>query len=75
MFRQGDAFITELYVRPTHRRTGIGAAALEECENLARQCGASALHLMARNDNAAALRLYEGAGFTTPPRRFFTKSL
>ena len=37
--------------------------------------GARALHLMVRPDNEAAVRLYRGAGFGSPPRLFMTKTL
>ena len=70
-----DAFLTELYLLPSTRGRGLGRRALPLIEGLARQHGAHALHLMVRPDNHAALQLYRGAGYSSPPRTFLTKEL
>jgi ribosomal protein S18 acetylase RimI-like enzyme len=70
-----DAFLTEFYLVPAARGRGLGRAALELVERRAAERGARALHLMVRHENAAAMRLYEGAGFVSPPRRFMSKVL
>lgn len=70
-----DAFLTELYLRPERRGAGLGRRALAEAEALARAHDVRALHLAVRPDNAAALRLYRGAGFIDPGRIMLTKPL
>jgi ribosomal protein S18 acetylase RimI-like enzyme len=70
-----DAFLTELYLLPATRGRGLGRRALPLIEELARASGARALHLMVRPENHAALQLYRGAGYSSPPRTFLTKEL
>src|SRR5262249_19572470 len=70
-----DGFLTEIYLVPEARRRGAGRALLLGVERAARDAGAHALHLMVRHENAPAIALYEGAGYTTPARRFMTKVL
>lgn len=69
-----DAFLTELFLTAEARGQGIGGAAMAAIEGVTRAHGAHALHLMVRPENAAALRLYRGAGFETTPRLFLTKT-
>jgi ribosomal protein S18 acetylase RimI-like enzyme len=70
-----DAFLTEIYVQTEHRGRGQGRRLLSAVEAVARAEGARALHLMVRSENLVALRLYESAGYTSPPRVFYTKVL
>jgi len=70
-----DSFLTELYLVPGARGQGLGRAALEAAETLARVHGARALHLMYRVENVAAGRLYLSHGYTSPPRVFLSKVL
>lgn len=70
-----DAFLTELYLLPQTRGRGLGRKALPLIEQLAREHGARALHLMVRPENLAAVQLYRGAGYSSPPRTFLTKDL
>jgi ribosomal protein S18 acetylase RimI-like enzyme len=70
-----DAFLTELYLVAGARGRGIGRDALAQIEIFASERGARAIHLMVRPDNERAVRLYGGAGFTSPPRIFLTKEL
>jgi ribosomal protein S18 acetylase RimI-like enzyme len=70
-----DAFLTELYLLPAARGRGLGRRVLPLIEELARAQGARALHLMVRPENLAALQLYRGAGYSSPPRTFLTKDL
>ena len=57
-----DGFVDDLYVRPDHRRQGLGRAALKalfaECE----QHGVRALHVEVGRDNAPAEALYKSLG-------------
>ena len=70
-----DAFLTELYLAPSHREKGLGGVVLSRLEEVARQHGARALHLMVRNENTRAQRLYASAGYLSPNRRFLSKVL
>lgn len=74
-FAGRDAIVTELYVKPEHRRHGVAHAALAEIDRAARALGVGAIHLGVRPDNGAAFRLYEGAGFSTSRHVFLTKLL
>jgi GNAT superfamily N-acetyltransferase len=70
-----DAFLTELYLLPSARGRGLGRRALPLIEELARRRGARAVHQMVRPEKHAALQLYSGAGYSSPPRTFLTKDL
>jgi ribosomal protein S18 acetylase RimI-like enzyme len=70
-----DAFLTELWLEPDARGRGLGREALALVEETARRAGARALHVLVRHENAVARRLYDGAGFTSPPRAFLSKTL
>lgn len=64
-FRRGSA-LARLYsiaTAPLARGRGVGAALLGAAEAAARQRGCRALRLEVRVDNAAAIGLYERAGF------------
>jgi ribosomal protein S18 acetylase RimI-like enzyme len=70
-----DAWITDFYVRPSHQGRGIGKQALSLLEPLAREHGAGAIHLMVRQDNEVAQKLYRSRGFAPNPRVAWIKSL
>jgi ribosomal protein S18 acetylase RimI-like enzyme len=70
-----DSFLTELWIQPAARGRGLGAAALDALQDLARQHGAHAMHLMVRTANPRARSLYERAGFQSPARLFLSKPL
>ncbi|PYS48316.1 MAG: hypothetical protein DMF68_13560 [Acidobacteria bacterium] len=57
-----DAFIDDLFVRPSYRRRGVGRAALnalfDECERR----NVLAVHVEVGHDNAAAKALYSSYG-------------
>ena len=55
--------VLRLAVREDARRRGIGSALLGELANMAQSSGAEKLCLEVRSRNAAAIALYEGAGF------------
>jgi ribosomal protein S18 acetylase RimI-like enzyme len=57
------AYVSDLAVLGTHRRSGIGRALLERAEAFARERGATTLRVGVRSHNAAARRLYRAAGF------------
>lgn len=70
-----DAFLTELYLLPEARGRGLGREVIAMIEALAVERGARALHLVVRPENEPAVRLYQSAGFDTPPRVLMTKGL
>lgn len=57
-----DAFIDDLYVRPVHRRQGLGRQALSALFAACGQLGVRAVHVEVGRDNVAAQALYKGFG-------------
>jgi GNAT superfamily N-acetyltransferase len=55
--------IRDLFVLPTHRRLGVGAALLASVRAAAIESGALRLVLQTEDDNDAALRLYAKSGY------------
>jgi ribosomal protein S18 acetylase RimI-like enzyme len=74
-FHGRDAFVDELYVRPTHRGRGLGADALNLLETACREEDVRALHLEVSDANLPAQTLYRRQGFTEHGRRLMTKWL
>lgn len=70
-----DAFLTELFIEPRARGQGLGNQAMNHVEGVAHNYGARALHLMVRNENVVARRLYQSHGYVSPPRIFLSKQL
>jgi ribosomal protein S18 acetylase RimI-like enzyme len=64
-FRKGSARarLYSIATAPAARGRGIGAGLLAAAEHAARERGARALRLEVRQDNAAAIALYERAGY------------
>jgi ribosomal protein S18 acetylase RimI-like enzyme len=58
-----EAYLAELYVVPALRGQGIGRALLEACMATARERGADYMDLGTSEDDVAARKLYESAGF------------
>ena len=65
LFRKGSsrARLYSLVVAPEARGQGLGARLLDEVETEARARGCTELRLEVREDNDAAIRLYEQSGF------------
>jgi len=55
--------LNDLFVAPAARKTGVGAALLEEAKRVAAQYGALALTLSTAVDNQAAQHLYKSNGW------------
>ncbi len=70
-----DAFVDDLFVRPAHRRRGLGRAALDTLVAECRRRGVQALHLEVARDNQSAKALYEGFGFRGNDRQLLTLRL
>jgi ribosomal-protein-alanine N-acetyltransferase len=69
MLAPGEAQILNISVVPDARRQGFGRALLHQFLDDARQFGAEQCFLEVRVSNAAAIALYEGAGFARVARR------
>lgn len=68
-----DAFIDELYLRPSDRHQGIGTQPLHFLEKTCRQLNLKALHLEVDRRNPRARALYDRLGFETPDRVLMTQ--
>ena len=55
-------FVVDLYVRPAARGHGLGRALMAEAEALCRAAGGGAVLWAVLNQNAAAMKFYEGLG-------------
>jgi ribosomal protein S18 acetylase RimI-like enzyme len=60
-----DCWLEDLYVAPTARRSGVGAALVEAALERARERGCRRIELDTSESNAAAIALYERYGFST----------
>jgi ribosomal protein S18 acetylase RimI-like enzyme len=67
-FAGPDAFLTEIFVDPPQRGSGLGARLLDATSRALRERGAAAVTLLVRPENVAARRLYARAGFRELPR-------
>jgi ribosomal protein S18 acetylase RimI-like enzyme len=67
------AFIEDLYIKPEHRKQGLGRQALEVAEAECRKRGVLALHLEVEERNNPANTLYERFGFRAPDRKLLSK--
>ncbi|MGD0644078.1 MAG: ribosomal protein S18-alanine N-acetyltransferase [Candidatus Bathyarchaeia archaeon] len=55
--------IITINVAPDYRRKGIASKMLEEIESIFKQKGITECHLEVREDNGAALKLYQKTGY------------
>jgi ribosomal protein S18 acetylase RimI-like enzyme len=62
------AYIETIEVAPDRRKTGVGAELLSRIEASALEVGIYAVALHVDEQNATAIRLYEGAGYTQTGR-------
>lgn len=58
-----EGYIGNVCTAPQHRRRGVARALLAELRARAERLGLAFLTLEARSSNAAAIALYEGAGY------------
>ncbi|WP_340108225.1 GNAT family N-acetyltransferase [Pikeienuella sp. HZG-20] len=59
-----EAELLAIAVAPSRQRAGLGAALLDSALLEAATCGAAIMHLEVAADNAGAMALYLGRGFT-----------
>lgn len=64
----GSWYVNALAALPEYRGQGVGTALLDEAERLAMETGAPALSLIASEENAGAVRLYENTGYRSCDR-------
>jgi ribosomal protein S18 acetylase RimI-like enzyme len=69
------AELTELYVQPSYRRRGLGRALVQESERMAKERGATEIHLLTGVGNTAGQALYSRLGYIKRPHLSFQKSL
>jgi ribosomal protein S18 acetylase RimI-like enzyme len=60
--------LNDLFVRPDHRRRGVGRALMDACERLARETSSARVVLETSNDNFVAHMLYESLGYKVDDR-------
>ena len=63
-----EAFVDELFIRPSVRRRGIASEVLSAISGSLRDVGVMALHLEVDREDAATQRLYARAHFTLRDR-------
>ena len=74
-FAGPDAFVTELYVDPAHRRRGLAESLLRALVRRMQRQRVTALHLVVRPTNRRARQLYAKVGFALVPRVMMTRVL
>lgn len=70
-----DAFVDDLFVRPRHRRRGLGKALLAALFDECRRRGVLAVHAETGADNLAARALYAAFGMGDRKRLLLTAKL
>lgn len=72
-FHGRDAFIDELYIRPSHRGRGWGTGAMRHAERVAHSENVQAIHLEVGHRNVAAQAFYRRQGYSDHERHLMTK--
>lgn len=74
-YKGPDAFLDELYLRPSYRRQGIGTQAIAFAEATCRARRIRALHLEVEHRNLKAQKFYKKTGYELHDRALMTKWL
>src|SRR5258707_10231131 len=74
-FSGRNAVVDELYLEPAHRGRGLGTKALAAAEELCRELGIRAIHLVVERYKKDAQALYRRLGFVAYDRVLMTKVL
>jgi ribosomal protein S18 acetylase RimI-like enzyme len=69
------AELTELYVQPSFRRRGLGRDLVQESERMAKEQGATRIHLLTGVENMAGRALYTTLGYIKESELLFHKCL
>lgn len=72
-YRGRDAILDEFFVKENYRQQGIGKRALRFIEEVCRELGVQALHLVLERGNTNAQAVYRKAGFIDHDRYLMTK--
>lgn len=76
LFRAGDVMLlSDIYVLPEQRRSGVAGALMEHAETLARRQGCERMSLMVGDVNNAALVTAARSGFSEHDELLFNKTL
>lgn len=70
-----NAVVDELYLAPGHRGHGLGTKALAAAEEVCRELGIRAIHLVVERYKKEAQALYRRLGFVAYDRDLMTKTL
>ena len=60
---EAHAYLVSMWVAPTHRRTGVGAALVHKILEWARTQNVRVMELLVTSNNTPAIRFYERFGF------------
>src|SRR5882724_5836295 len=74
-FSGRNAVVDELYLAPAHRGHGLGTKALAAAEEVCRELGIRAIHLVVEHYKKNAQALYRRVGFVAYDRVLMTKVL
>lgn len=69
------AEVSEMYVRPAHRRRGVGRALMSFAERLARDAGADEIRVLTGADNVAGRAFYRALGYAVDEEVLLRKPL
>lgn len=69
------AELTELYVQPSYRRRGLGRILVQESEQMAKEQGATEVHIRTGVANVAGQALYSMLGYIKRTELLFQKCL
>ena len=69
------AFVDELFIEPSHRQKGVGAAVLKKVENICLRSGITAVRLESEAHNPRATALYARLGYVDHGRHLLTRQL
>jgi GNAT superfamily N-acetyltransferase len=69
------AFVDELFIKPSRRQKGVGAAVLEKVENICLRLGIRVLRLESEAHNSRATALYGRLGYVDHGRHLMSKHL
>lgn len=72
-FHGRDAFVDELYLRPQHRRQGLGSAALAAAAAFCGRRQIRSLHLAVERGNRGAQAFYPTQGFVCRGQTLYTR--
>ncbi|MBN1151267.1 GNAT family N-acetyltransferase [candidate division WOR-3 bacterium] len=70
-----DCFLDEIYIKPDHRKLGVGSEIIKYIENYLKNRDFKAIHLIVYDSNQEAHKFYLRNGFHDHSASFMTKLL